>query len=48
MNGSWWRRLVCWAQGHNLIGVDLPVSCSWQTCRTCGERVHAFRREARS
>jgi hypothetical protein len=38
------RRLVCWAQGHNLVGVDLPLGWSRQMCATCGREVDAFRR----
>lgn len=40
----WWQKLICWAQGHNLVGVDLPEGWSWQTCRTCGQPVEGFRR----
>jgi len=39
----WWRRLVCLAQGHNLIGVDLPEGWSVQACRTCDAQVHGYR-----
>lgn len=37
----WLRRLVCLAQGHNLIGVELPDGWSQQICRTCDEQVQA-------
>lgn len=48
----WWRRVatrvvpevICWAQGHNLAGIDLPEGWSQQTCRTCGQPVWGFRR----
>lgn len=42
---SWLARAVCFLQGHNLIGMDLPVGWSVQTCRTCGRPTEAFVRE---
>jgi hypothetical protein len=36
--------LICWAQGHNLVGVDLPTGWSQQRCLTCGRMVEAFKR----
>jgi hypothetical protein len=39
----WWQKLICWTQGHNLIGVELPEGYSWQTCRTCGQPIEGYR-----
>lgn len=41
---TWLKKLICLAQGHNLIGVDLPEGWSWQICRTCGDEIRAWRR----
>jgi hypothetical protein len=38
------RRVVCWAQGHNLVGIDLPPGWSEQRCKTCGQLVGAWKR----
>jgi len=38
---------VCLAQGHNLVGVALPVGWSWQICRMCGQPIRGFRRADR-
>lgn len=39
------RRLVCWVQGHNLIGVNLPAGWSKATCRMCGREIDAFKKK---
>lgn len=40
----WLARLVCWAQGHNLVGMTMPPGRSWQECRTCGKWIEVVDR----